>query len=59
MILSLTKTIIRGEIKMFLAYNWSAVWQSVEDTWLPILIPIGFVILVIVIVAIVKGKKKD
>ena len=44
---------------MLLAYNWNAVWQSVEDTWLLILIPIGFVILVIVIVAIVKGKKKD
>lgn len=44
---------------MFLAYNWSAIWQSVEDTWLPILIPIGFVILVIIIVAIAKGKKKN
>ena len=44
---------------MFLAYNPSAIWQSVEDTGLPILIPIGFVILVIIIVAIVKGKKKN
>ena len=44
---------------MLLAYNLSAIWQSVEDTWLPILIPIGFVILVIIIVAIVKGKKKN
>lgn len=42
---------------MLLAYNWNAVWQSVEDTWLPILIPIGIVIIVIIIIAVLKRNK--
>ncbi len=42
---------------MLLAYNWSAVWQSVEDTWLPILIPIGIVTIVIIIIAVLKRNK--
>lgn len=42
---------------MLLTYNWNAVWQSVEDTWLPILIPIGIVIIVIIIIAVLKRNK--
>ena len=42
---------------MLLAYNWNAVWQSVEDTWLLILIPIGIVIIVIIIIAVLKRNK--
>lgn len=44
---------------MFLAYNWSVIWQSVEDTWLPILIPIGIIVLIIIVAYIWRGKKKD
>ncbi len=44
---------------MLLAYNWSAVWQSVEDTWLPILIPIGIIVLIIIVASIWRGKRKD
>ena len=42
---------------MLLAYNLNAFWQSVEDTLLPILIPIGIVIKVIIIVAVLKRNK--
>lgn len=42
---------------MLLAYNWSAVWQSVEDTWLSILIPVGIVTIVIIIIAVLKRNK--
>lgn len=42
---------------MLLAYNWNAVWQSVEDKWLPILTPIGIVIIVIIIIAVLKRNK--
>ena len=44
---------------MFLAYNWSAIWQSVEDTWLQILIPIGIIVLIIIVAYIWRGKRKD
>lgn len=40
---------------MLIAYNWNAVWQSIEDTWLPILIPL--VIILIIIIAVLKRNK--
>lgn len=40
-----------------LAYNWSLVWESIEATWLPILIPVGIVIIVIIIIAVLKRNK--
>ena len=40
---------------MLASTNWSGVWQSIVDTWLPL---IGFIVGVIVIVAIFKIIKK-
>lgn len=40
---------------MLASTNWSGVWQSIVDTWLPL---IGFIVGVIVIVAIFKMIKK-
>lgn len=42
---------------MLLAYNWEAVLQSIEDTWLPILIPIVIVIIIVIVVAVLKRNK--
>lgn len=43
---------------MVLAYNFGAIWQSIEDTWLLVLIPIGLVAWVVVFAFIVKGKRR-
>ncbi len=43
---------------MFLAYNWNNVWQSVQDTWLPILVPFAILLIIFIIIAIVR-KNKD
>lgn len=43
---------------MLLAYNWANVWQSVKDTWLPILIPFAILMIVFIIIAIIR-KNKD
>ena len=43
---------------MVLAYNFSAIWQSIEDTWLLVLIPIGLAALTLVFISIVKGKRR-
>ncbi len=43
---------------MLLAYNWSNVWQSIKDTWLPILIPFAILMIFLIIVAIIR-KNKD
>ena len=42
---------------MLLGYNWVAVFQSIKDTWLPILIPVLIVILIIIIIAVFKRNK--
>lgn len=38
--------------------NWSAVFQSVKDTWLPLFAGIGVIIVIVIIVKIIK-KHKD
>ena len=47
---------------MLLAYNWSNVWQSIKDTWLPILSQIAIVMIYLISVSIIrknKGKYKS
>lgn len=43
---------------MLLTYNWSNVWQSIKDTWLPVLIPFAILIIILIIIAIIR-KNKD
>lgn len=38
--------------------NWSAIWQSVADTWLPIFGWIAIVIIAIIVIHIIKKHKK-
>ncbi len=43
---------------MLMAYNWANVWQSMKDTWLPVLIPFAILIIVLIIIVIIR-KNKD
>ncbi len=43
---------------MLLAYNWSNVWQSIKDTWIPILISFVILIVILIIILIIR-KNKD
>lgn len=38
--------------------NWSAVWQSIENTWLPLIGTIAVVIIAAIIIHIIKKRKK-
>lgn len=40
---------------MLASVNWSGVWQSITDTWLPMF---GWVILVVIVVIIIRIIKK-
>lgn len=44
---------------MFVLYHIDAIWQSIKDTWLPILVPFGILILVFLSIAIIRGRNKD
>lgn len=43
---------------MLLAYNWANVWQSIKDTWLPVLISFAILMAFLIIIAI-KDANKD
>ena len=43
---------------MLLAYNWSNVWQSIKDTWLPILILFAILMIILINIIIIR-KNKD
>lgn len=43
---------------MFIVYDWNAIFQSIEDTWMPVLIPLGILFLIFIIIAIIR-KNKD
>lgn len=38
--------------------NWSAVWQSVTDTWLPLFGGIVVIIAAIVVIHIIRKRRK-
>lgn len=38
--------------------NWSAVWQSITDTWLPLFGGIIIIIVAIIVIHIIKKRKK-
>lgn len=38
--------------------NWSAVWQSITDTWLPLLGGIAINIIAIIVIHTIKKRKK-
>jgi hypothetical protein len=38
--------------------NWSAVWQSVTDTWLPLIGWIAVIIIVTIVIHIIRKRKK-
>lgn len=37
--------------------NWDAVWQSVTDTWLPLIVVVGGVIVGLILFRIIRKKK--
>ena len=43
---------------MFILYNWKLVFQSINDTWMPIIIPFLALTLVFILIAIIR-KEKD
>ena len=43
---------------MLLTYNWGNIWQSIKDTWLPILLPFVILMIILIIIAIIR-KNKD
>lgn len=38
--------------------NWSAVWQSITDTWLSLLGGIAIIIIAIIVIHTIKKRKK-
>ena len=38
--------------------NWSAVWQSVTDTWLPLLGGIALIVVAVIVIHIIRKRKK-
>lgn len=44
---------------MFILYKVNAIWQSIKDTWLPILLPFGILIIVFLLIAVIRGRSKD
>ncbi len=38
--------------------NWSAVWQSITDTWFPLLGGIAVIIVAIIVIHVIKKHKK-
>lgn len=38
--------------------NWSAVWQSVTDTWLPLFGWIAVIIIAAIVIHIIRKRKK-
>lgn len=38
--------------------NWSAVWQSVTDTWLPLLGGIAFIVAAAIVIHLIRRRKK-
>ncbi len=41
---------------MFKIINWYGVWQSITDTWLPLIIAGAAFILIVIIVLIIRHK---
>lgn len=39
--------------------NWSAVWQSITDTWLPLFGGIALIVAILVVIHIIRKRKKD
>ena len=44
---------------MNILINYEAVFQSVTDIWLPILIPFGILTLVFILIAVLRREKGD
>ena len=38
--------------------NWSAVWQSVTDTWLPLFGGISLIVVAVIVIHIIRKRKK-
>lgn len=38
--------------------NWSAVWQSVTDTWLPLFGGIVLIVVAVIVIHIIRKRKK-
>lgn len=38
--------------------NWNAVWQSITDTWLPLLAVGAAVIAILVLYSVIRKRKK-
>ena len=43
---------------MLILYNWKLIWQSITDTWLPIVVPFLVLSLIFIVIAIIR-KEKD
>lgn len=43
---------------MVILYNWELVFQSINDTWMPIIVPFLALTVVFILLAIIK-KEKD
>ena len=43
---------------MFENVNMNGVFQSIVDTWLPVIGVVGAVIIVIIVVSVIRKKKK-
>ncbi|EET58881.1 hypothetical protein BRYFOR_09169 [Marvinbryantia formatexigens DSM 14469] len=39
--------------------NWSAVWQSITDTWLPLFGGVALIVILLIVIHIIKKHKKD
>ncbi len=44
---------------MLILYNWELVWQSVTDTWLPIIVPFLVLSLIFIVIAIIRKEKNN
>ena len=38
--------------------NWSAVWQSVTDTWIPLFGGIALIVVAVIVIHIIRKRKK-
>lgn len=43
---------------MFENVNMNGVFQSIVDTWLPVIVVVAAVIIVIIVVSVIRKKKK-
>lgn len=43
---------------MFKNVNMNGVFQSIVDTWLPVIVVVAAVIIVIIVVSVIRKKKK-